>query len=883
MHLKKPDLFLVAFFILGVPVIFSCENSKVKNGPMVVDGVTILDERLELTLMKQAPEIVTPIGIAVDEKDRVYVLESHTHLPPKDYQGPDHDLIKVFEDSNGDGNWDKESVFAEGLFEGLNIAFSPEGHLYAVTSKEVWKFYDEDADGVSERSEKLMVFTKPEQVYAHAAILSITFDTEGYMYIGRGNTGAAHWIFQGSDGREVSGYGDGGNILRAKTDGTELEIFSTGYWNPFDLKFDNYGRLLVADNDPDSRGPNRLVHAVKGSDFGYQSLFGGSGIHPYLAWNGELPGTLPFAVPLGESPSGLLNANLGKLPLDYQDQMLATIWEESSIVRIALEEKGLSLTGSTELILQGGKDFRPVAFAADSKGNIYFTDWVERVYPNHGKGKIWKLSAKVNRSLLERRQPYDPPEPNENVEKLNQLLSSTRDYDQLLEQLRSDDPFVKHAAVMVLSNERHWENLEGAISDESSAVRLGVLLALRQSNHPKQAALAGKFLEDPDSEIRNMALIWIGSRGLLTQRENLEKALEAGDFQTRLFETYLETVKLLEPDFRTDFENKAEEISKRIPLKLPDNFIVDIVRDPSKPSKMRASALKYLENPGAEKELLLNFLVREKEEEILVGIIHILANVRDKDVANALLKVSLSSDMPGRIRAEALSALSRQPLDDWKAVISMLEVSEENLAIAAARYLQSRSDDQQVQYAMEGVLNDGSSCDSEALRQQLMLTLYQDPGERPDSREIARWEALLEGPADPDRGRRIFYSNTSLCGTCHAIDGRGGDLGPDLSNVGKSKDRSALISSILLPSEAMSPEWQGWYIEMREGTRYEGRQIDVGEKQIKLYTQAEGFIRVQKADVADYGMYENSLMPTGLEQRLTNQDLKDLLAYLEAQ
>ncbi|NHE59235.1 dehydrogenase [Cyclobacterium sp. GBPx2] len=850
---------------------------------MVVDGVTVLDERLELTLMKQDPEIVTPIGIAVDEKDRVYVLESHTHLPPKDYQGPDHDLIKVYEDGNGDGNWDRESVFAEGLFEGLNIAFSPEGHLFAVTSKEVWKFYDEDGDGISERSEKLMAFTKPGQVYAHAAILSIAFDTEGYMYIGRGNTGAAHWIFQGSDGKEVSGYGDGGNILRAKTDGTELEIFSTGYWNPFDLKFDNYGRLLVADNDPDSRGPNRLVHAVKGSDFGYQSLFGGSGIHPYLAWNGELPGTLPYAAPLGESPSGLLNANLGRLPQDYHDQMLCTIWEESSIVRIALEEKGLSLTGSTEVILRGGKNFRPVAFAADSKGNIYFTDWVERVYPNHGKGKIWKLSAKENTEHLAQRSLYDPPIANEKVKRLNQLLSKSTNFDQHFKNLQSNDPFVRHTAVMGLSREVHRKKLEQAMQDASADVRLSALLALRHSDHPREAALARQFLEDPDPEIRRMALIWIGSHGLASQRENLERALTAGDFTTQLFETYLETVKLLEPQFQKAYQNKQEEISKRIPLELPDEFIAGIVSDPSNPSQMRAFALRYLEDPADQKELLLEFLSLEKEEYLLMEVIQTLANVPDPQVADVLLQISLSTNKPVNLRAESLSALSRQPLKEWREIIPLLEVSSENLAIAAARYLRAKSGEEAVKLAMERVLNDGSTCDSEGLRQQLMLALSQDTGQRPDPQELDAWNSLLEGPADPDRGRRVFYSNTSLCSTCHVVGARGGDLGPDLSNVGKSKDRRGLIGSILLPSEEMSPEWQGWFIEMKDGTRYDGRQIDVGYEDIKLYTQAEGFVQVKKADALEYGMSATSLMPEGLEKRLSNQDLKDLLAFLESQ
>lgn len=862
--------------------LYSCKTNNESNLPTVVGGVTVLDGRLELTLMKQDPDIVTPIGIAVDDRDRVYVLESHTHLPPKDYSGPKHDIIKVYEDSNGDGKWDKESVFAEGLFEGLNIAFSPDGYLYAVTSKEVWKFYDEDKDGVSERSEKLMGFTKPKQVYAHAAILSIAFDNDGWMYIGRGNTGAAHWVFQGSDGNEVEGYGDGGNIMRARIDGSEVEIFSTGYWNPFDLKFDNYGRLLVADNDPDSRGPNRLLHAVKGSDFGYQSLFGGSGIHPYLAWNGELPGTLPYAVALGESPSGLLNANLARLPADYDDQMLCTIWEESSIVRIAMEPKGLSITGTTEVIIQGGKDFRPVAFATDSKGNIYFTDWVERVYPNHGKGKIWKLSPKDNNTPFERRCACDQLKPNPSVETLNELFSESVDLETHWENLKSEDPFVKHAAIMALSKEGDLDKLKAGSNNESPAIRLGVLLALKNSKHSQEESLAGQFLKDPDPEIRNMAMIWIGSHGLASQREQLEMVFETGDFTTPLFETYLETVKMLEPTFMEGYWAKAVPISKNNPLQLPENFISNLISDRSNPSQIRGYALRYLENPAAKKDLILEFLANESEEDIQLDIVQTLAKVPDPQVAEALLQLALSTDKTHKLRAEALSVLSSQPLENWTKVIPLLYVSDENLAIAASKYLASKSQNEEVKKAMESVLTDGSGCDSEVLRQQLMLTLHQDTGNRPDPSEVERWESLLDGPADINRGRRVFFSTIALCATCHPMDGRGGNLGPDLSQVGKSKDRKGLISAILQPSAEMSPEWQGWFIEMKDGSRYDGRQIDVGYSDIKLYTQAEGFIKVEKDDIANYGMSQTSLMPDGLQHRLTNQDLRDLLAYLES-
>jgi putative heme-binding domain-containing protein len=140
--------------------------------------------------------------------------------------------------------------------------------------------------------------------------------------------------------------------------------------------------------------------------------------------------------------------------------------------------------------------------------------------------------------------------------------------------------------------------------------------------------------------------------------------------------------------------------------------------------------------------------------------------------------------------------------------------------------------------------------------------------------------ALASG-GNAERGRRVFYSVQSVCSACHAIEGRGGDLGPDLTNVGRSKSRSQLVSSILRPSEDISPEYQGWYIREKSGEVHQGRQIDVGGKSIELYTQGAGFIEISKSDIQDYGMADKSLMPDGLEARLTVSDMQDLIAFLE--
>ena len=68
------------------------------------------------------------------------------------------------------------------------------------------------------------------------------------------------------------------------------------------MTFDAFGRLFAVDNDPDSRPPCRLLHIVEGGDYGYRFRNGRKGLHPFTAWNGELPGTLGMVAGTGEAP-----------------------------------------------------------------------------------------------------------------------------------------------------------------------------------------------------------------------------------------------------------------------------------------------------------------------------------------------------------------------------------------------------------------------------------------------------------------------------------------------------------------------------------------------------------------------------------------------------
>jgi putative membrane-bound dehydrogenase-like protein len=830
----------------------------------------VLDQRLKLTLFAEHPDIVTPIGIAVDRSGMVYVLESHTHTPPKDYDGPDTDRIRIFSDSDGDGKPEKNVVFAEGFEEGVNITFSPDGNLYVVTSRAVYALFDHDGDFRADEKKEILVLHEPEKVYAHAALLGITFSSDGWMYVSRGNTGSAFWKLKGTYGSSLSGYGDGGNIVRAMPDGSKLEEVATGFWNPVDIKFNLDGQLFTVDNDPDSRGPNRLVHVVPGGDYGYKSLYGGSGIHPYLAWNGELPGKLPFAAALGEAPSGLLDATLTSLPFDSSGVMLATIWEESRVVRVDLKPSGKSLKGDASVLIEGGTDFRPVALAAGPKGEVYLTDWMLRKYPNHGKGRIWKISSTTGK---------EGSDAVSIKKEIRQPLIGHADED-IMERLTSGDPFERHAAVMDLSDSANEKTLLASLTGKDSRVKLGGMLAMQRRGYSIPASMMRKLLNDADEVVRMQALIWIGEESLIVYQKDLTDVLKFANVSPALFDVYLETVRHLQPDFIESLRTQKEPYAKSIPRTLPTGFLANLIRDEKKSPYIRALAMKYIENPDEQALLLGEALSRNAHPVLRAEATRLLASVTRRETADRLLGIAVLVQEDPSLRADALIALSRQPGDFVSQVATLLSDSAEDVRLEAARYIRLKSaSSDAIQIAMDAI---NATHPNGSVQEQLQMIIdkSQSKGTRHPS-SVDEWSKLVASGGDAARGRRVFYSTQGMCSSCHAIKGTGGDLGPDLTKVALSKTRLQLLRATIEPSSEISPEFQGWFVRLDNGEEVRGRQIDIGEEVIELYTHTSGFRSFSKKDVSDYGMIETSLMPSGLEANLTISDVRDLMAFLE--
>src|SRR5215217_2836408 len=82
------------------------------SAPAAPPAVT--DDRLVLELVAKEPDIVTPTGLAVDERGRVWVIENNTHQREPKYKGPTSDRVRVLDDLDAAGKARRVTTFADG-------------------------------------------------------------------------------------------------------------------------------------------------------------------------------------------------------------------------------------------------------------------------------------------------------------------------------------------------------------------------------------------------------------------------------------------------------------------------------------------------------------------------------------------------------------------------------------------------------------------------------------------------------------------------------------------------------------------------------------------------------------------------------------------------
>jgi putative heme-binding domain-containing protein len=142
------------------------------------------------------------------------------------------------------------------------------------------------------------------------------------------------------------------------------------------------------------------------------------------------------------------------------------------------------------------------------------------------------------------------------------------------------------------------------------------------------------------------------------------------------------------------------------------------------------------------------------------------------------------------------------------------------------------------------------------------------------------WLERTVGEGDAAAGRRIFFhSKVGYCSRCHRYDGRGNELGPDLTKI-HERGREWLLTSIVQPARDVAPAYRQWQIVMKDGTTRVGISLRKGSHS-EDYLGADGkTFSVKLADMESRSEVATSMMPEGLPQTMTVKELRDVMAFL---
>jgi len=796
--------------------------------------------------------------------------------------------------------------------------------VFLATRRALFLLEDLNDDGVCDRQTELAwLDTKGD--YPHNGLAGFAFDGLGWMYFGFGeNLGEPYELFSRemenashADNTTLTpfrGHGEGGNLYRMRPDGTQLSHWATGFWNPHASCVDAFGHLFTVDNDPDSRPPCRLLHSVQGADFGYRFRNGRKGLHPFTSWNGEVPGTLPMVAGTGEAPSGVLAYEHSAFPSEYLGRLFVTSWGDHRIDTFALKPKGTSFEAVAEPLITGGENFRPVGIAQAPDGSLYCTDWVLRDYKLHGQGRVWKIrpttpptatpiphspeegihsAALVTRRESARQLAQTSP----GVETLRRLKNDPREslrvrseaawalgepapaerVRQPVADLSSPDPFIWQAEVAALARDR--TGVEFPLNHDMLLAERDIpALLLMRRIHPDKTAVVSQALNSPAPLVRRVAVQWIAEEHLQSLRPQVEQTLKSEPMNADLFLATLAALEML--------DGKAPQNFDKTP---PGKYVLPLLEDPDSSPAVKLQALKLIAptDPALDLKLVAR-LSQSEDRSLRLEAIRTLAQARPQAALAPLMEIVATPPASNRDpewpdyeeAVLGLAAAVHHPDTAERATGSLLAAlthitgskADADLTREIILSLKPRLADPAVQQAVQNAL----------------AALPETAAEKPVHDSQWRTALAQSMPAGSQasaimRGRILFnHPNSVGCVKCHAVDGRGGRIGPELTHIGGSFSREKLIDSILEPSREISPQFTNWNMLTLDGRVLTGMIVNENDGATMLGQTDGTLITVKTAEIEERVPQTTSVMPEKLEEQLSVSDFQDLLAYLQS-
>lgn len=933
-----------------------------------------------------------PVAACFDPQGRLYVTDSAglNERPAEQLKHPQNRILRL-EDTDGDGRFDKSSVFADQVMFPQGCLWHG-GSVYVAGPPSIWKFTDTDGDGVAD---------KREEWYAGKVLTGCANDVHG-PYLGP--EGMLYWTkgaFERLDLKDHRGraiHDRCAHVFRAWPDGSGFEtVMSGGMDNPVEVAFTPEGEPIIISTFIDLSQPGRrdgLAHAVYGGVFGkINDVID----EPMVPRTGDL---LPAMTQLGPAAAcALMRYEGDAFGPEYRDNLFGTLFNLRKVTRHILQPQGATYrTEDSDFVVSDQMDFHPTDVLQDIDGSLLVVDtggWYKLCCPSSQLAKadvlggIYRVrktgdaapvkrltgqeraaayarlaqppsfraasqetelkkialkadprSARFLRDTLTQHAPEACPATGKGSVESARLARLAAEglgrigdqaavplLIQALVEIGGRDRYLEHSLLYALIEIGDVAGLRSFSTAENPAVRRAALLVLDQIGNGQALASTdvAPWLNAPDKALRETAqwiarrhpqwggelagyfrkrltapdvaaeekASWEGILGLLSHQADSQQFLaeaavgEGFRTETRLAAIqamsasgvktlpvgWRQAVQLTLSLAKGELRTAAVRAARSLPLpKEGDPDITAalraIAKDAQQPLSLRLDAISSYpagSDLGTEFVVLLQAAAPDRLPTERLAAANALARLKPTSAQLEELVPLVAKAGPLELQRELAAFAGRSEESLGQKLVASLRESKalralrpEDIKPHLAKFPPA------VQQAVDEIL---VALQSDASRDRAKLDAL--------SGELAKLEGNIR------RGQAIFNSTKAACSSCHRLGYLGGDLGPDLTSIGTIRTERDLLEAVVYPSMSFVRSYEPWVAEAKDGEEYSGVLRRDTPEEIVLATGPGAETRIARANLANLRLASLSIMPAGLDEQLTKQELADLMAFLK--
>ena len=625
-----------------------------------------------------------------------------------------------------------------------------------------------------------------------------------------------------SNGHNTNVLAPGGWVCQVSPDGKDWDLMAAGFRNPFDIAFNKDGELFTYDADMEMDVGTPWYRPTRVCHVVSGGEFGwrfGTG-----KWLPYFTDNLPPVVDVGQgSPTGITFGYGADFPEYWQDTLFVSDWTYGKLYSVKLSPEGSSYSGELNEFLTGIPLPLTDVIINPHDRAMYITIGGRRT-----QSGLYRVTYVGNQEDVQ--QEVEGRE-TQNLRAQRHALEAFhgteagKEISSIWKALGHEDRHIRYAARIALEHQPVEQWAEKALAQSKADVAIQSLLALiRSGDEDRQLAAVEKLIQLETKR--------------LTTRQQLDwlRALNVGFARTQSID-----------------DGKKEQLGEVVQNLLPvtsTNLNHEICR-----------MLVYLNKPNAVSAYVPLLQAAKTQEDLLFY--GMTLRVAAEGWTNQSHKTYLSR-MNDAEQAAALGDF----IGGGHYQIYVQRMRED--FVTGLNEGQQLALDELINAEIQSAVPTGSPTPRKFIKNWKIDDLLTDVTNLPSGRSF-------------DVGKRMF--TTATCIQCHRFGNIGGILGPDITGAARRYSPPVLLREIIDPSVQVSDQFKTHSIITLQGKIYQGRILDQNDKQLTVAIDPKApsaVIELQADDIDEILPSKTSMMPLGLLNTLTREEILDLLAYIQS-